>query len=639
MKCPECNKDNPDLHSHCDECEALLQYRRTNDRNTRLIVFAAALIILVTVPGIIYIFRNSFFPTIPRETISATDKDSFEQWKLQQRDTLQQRLQTALNPPPDNMISQALSTVPHEEPDISPVPAEILAGWVIIKDAWGAEITKIRAGLTGGGWVALQRSRCLGGTTWIFQADSGGEARLRTGRWIPGDQVGLWHTDEALENDAPALLAAWQPEQDMSWMSLETDEHYEGIRLTQGVIAGYFIKTSMPDNIGGAGVFMQGSNIVGWSFDKHSDKAWMWAFTSGEKLQNNTNIKHFYDQTFANGREEKIARARAMHDSHNTLQQLSAFIEAFRLQPRLSPQETPPHMLPEAAVTHMRELLSDALKQGGSERVAAMFDRHMLQEIGDLKLFMLLVPAIAETRGYEAAIAEIQDIGYTIKSHIDSDLNKLQDMHLTLYKALVGELVAEQYISAGERVYEASQEYFEGDPYLHLLSVELALLHNDWQEAERLLYSRDYPSALQDRFEILAKRISEMKSRDGKIMITFNPGAARIPVTASINQAVDQNFIVDTGATLMTIPSLLAESLAMQILHDNRRISTASGTEIVREVLIESIEINGWTEYDVRAYVLDIPDRPGLGLLGLNYLKRFEMDLRPEQGVLLLSPR
>ena len=68
-------------------------------------------------------------------------------------------------------------------------------------------------------------------------------------------------------------------------------------------------------------------------------------------------------------------------------------------------------------------------------------------------------------------------------------------------------------------------------------------------------------------------------------------------------------------------------------------ISTVGGPVKAGEVIIDAIEIDGWVEYDVRAFVVDIPGRPKLGLLGLNYLGRFQMDLKPEEGTLMLSPR
>jgi hypothetical protein len=36
---------------------------------------------------------------------------------------------------------------------------------------------------------------------------------------------------------------------------------------------------------------------------------------------------------------------------------------------------------------------------------------------------------------------------------------------------------------------------------------------------------------------------------------------------------------------------------------------------------------------------MDLPNQPDLGLLGLNYLRRFRMDLNTEDGMLLLAPK
>jgi predicted aspartyl protease len=55
-------------------------------------------------------------------------------------------------------------------------------------------------------------------------------------------------------------------------------------------------------------------------------------------------------------------------------------------------------------------------------------------------------------------------------------------------------------------------------------------------------------------------------------------------------------------------------------------------------VTLFSITIGGWEVTDIKALVLDIPNQPDLGLLGLNYLQRFRMDMSTERGTLLLEP-
>jgi clan AA aspartic protease (TIGR02281 family) len=130
-----------------------------------------------------------------------------------------------------------------------------------------------------------------------------------------------------------------------------------------------------------------------------------------------------------------------------------------------------------------------------------------------------------------------------------------------------------------------------------------------------------------------------MKGEEGKIVVNFSPGSNRVTIDAYVNGSVNQNFLVDTGATMVTITSSTAEALGLKVGPVTHTLSTVGGTVKAAAVIIDSIEIDGWVEYDVRAFVVDIPNRPGLGLLGLNYLGRFRMDLKTDQGTLLLTPR
>jgi predicted aspartyl protease len=56
-------------------------------------------------------------------------------------------------------------------------------------------------------------------------------------------------------------------------------------------------------------------------------------------------------------------------------------------------------------------------------------------------------------------------------------------------------------------------------------------------------------------------------------------------------------------------------------------------------VTLSSITLEGFETSNVKALVIDLPDRPDLGLLGLSYLSRFRMDLNTDEGVLLLAPK
>ena len=112
-------------------------------------------------------------------------------------------------------------------------------------------------------------------------------------------------------------------------------------------------------------------------------------------------------------------------------------------------------------------------------------------------------------------------------------------------------------------------------------------------------------------------------------------------VPSLLNDTVNQRFVVDTGATIVTIPPSAARELGLDLDRPGslRTAYTAGGAVRAREVILKSVTLDGWEVSDVRALALDLPNQPGVGLLGLNYLNRFRMNLDSEQGVLTLAPR
>ncbi|MGB5424064.1 MAG: retropepsin-like aspartic protease, partial [Desulfobacterales bacterium] len=108
-----------------------------------------------------------------------------------------------------------------------------------------------------------------------------------------------------------------------------------------------------------------------------------------------------------------------------------------------------------------------------------------------------------------------------------------------------------------------------------------------------------------------------------------------------LSSDVEQSFVVDTGASMVTIPRSTAQKLGLTSGRSTmrRQVHTAGGTVQAEAVVLPSIELDGWQLDNVEALVLDLPNQPGVGLLGLNYLRRFRMDLNSERGVLTLAPR
>lgn len=592
--------------------------------------------------GTTYLVQYFNAPSVEKAgTILSDDKENYEKERLKKREELKAKLRAVI---------RKKSTVHAEEKklavndDAMPVEVqrdekEIVAGWVIITDPWDRQVNKIRAGLAGNGWLALPARACLGGNRWLFYPDSGEAVEISGGLWISGDKVGLWHIAESAGGFEVPGLAPWNDREPVSWSSLDSAAEYPSITLVRGGTEGFFVLSSLPDYIDETGIFLQGGRIVGWSFGQWLPKGYMWTGNEDVEPAYKTWVKYFYNMTFANGREEKFARALAMKGNNTGLDRLAAFIDGYRLQPKLAAEDTPFYLTSEEIIKEMHVLVNNAVNGGEVNRISDMFNSQLLKRIGDIKFVMDVVPAIAQARGFEAAIAEIEDSGEYITRKLGHSVQALDALHIKYYQDWLQSLVSAGAVDEGLRAYGMARTYYPDDPYTQLLGVELMLLNGDWKEAERMLYSRNYPPVFQDRYELLALRISEIKGQEEKIVIRFHPGSSTIPVTALINGTISHDFLVDTGASMVTIPSSSADSLGLEIANGERNLSTAGGMVKAHEVTIATFEIEGWVEYNVRAYVLDLPGRPGVGLLGLNYLGRFRMDLKTDEGTLMLTPR
>jgi len=133
----------------------------------------------------------------------------------------------------------------------------------------------------------------------------------------------------------------------------------------------------------------------------------------------------------------------------------------------------------------------------------------------------------------------------------------------------------------------------------------------------------------------------DLKSKKNKISIKFIPNPSdTILLDSVLNGSVRQKFIVDTGATLVSIPSETAKALRIVPASTRERaISTASGIFMAKEIIIESITINNQSVYNIPAVIIDLPDDRGLGLLGMSFLNRFKVELNSNSGELLLTPK
>ena len=386
---------------------------------------------------------------------------------------------------------------------------------------------------------------------------------------------------------------------------------------------------------------LQQDRVVGWTFGDSFSGAFIWNGDEGKYLIPEILFDDFYRITFAISREEEFIRALAMSADFSDGERLEAFANSFRFEPKLSSQETPDHLQQDKIIVNMRSMVATLLQAGDYREVANIFDTQILSQAADIVLLKDAARATAQVYGYEDAIDLTDNVMDGLVKINEQETVQIQKFFSNLYQSWITEEIKKGFLPGAWRAYQLGSRNLPDDVEIHLMGVELALAENNWAEAERLLVQKEYPSSLRDKVANLQAQISELKGQEGKIAINFAPGTRYIPVTAVLNRGTYQNFIVDTGASMVTIPQVTAFELGLTIDSRNpmRRVVTASGVTYAPEVTLSSITIEGWEVGNVKALVMDLPNQSNMGLLGMNYLRRFRMDINTEKGVMLLEPR
>ena len=617
--CPKCQTSNPEGSNFCLNCGFSLLPRRTGRANWVWLTIC----VLIFAGMMVYFYqRLSEFeskkniPLISKLAVPAPRKKSSVAVK---NDVTVKK---------DKIVQQASEKT------------KIPVGLVVIKDITGKVINELLVPVVGGGWVALPKRICLGGAEWILKMGPDTEVSIVAGLYNDDDRVGLWRILDDFTIDGPELYP-WSAEEPTTWLSIRSADSPEPLAIINPRQQGYFIESSLPEDFNEIGILIQNNRAVGWTFGDLAAGAFVWNGDQGPYLRPEIRVDDFYRITFANSREEEFTRANGMGEDYLELERLETFANGFRFESKLSAEDTPANLQKENVIKSMHSLISAAVKAGSAREVANLFDAQILVEAGDIVLLMEVSRATAQSYGFEDGIELSENVVEQLAPINEQDSTLLAKFFSELYQSWIGALYNKGSLQGAWRAYRLGSRKLPDDLAIHLLGVQLALAENNWVEAEEMLAAKEYPASLRDKVQNLQNQISELKAQEGKIVINFTPGTRHIPVSAILNRTTNQNFIVDTGASMVTIPNSTAEYLGLAVDERNpmRKVFTAGGVRYAPEVILFSITIGGWEANDIKALVLDIPNQPDLGLLGLNYLQRFRMDMNTERGTLLLEPR
>jgi clan AA aspartic protease (TIGR02281 family) len=597
LKCPKCNTINQDNSKFCHQCGAILRAHFWHKAKKITLLACAA----VVGTGVFYGYKVFMSPM--------SEKKSDPQ-----------------------IVPSIFSTK-------EPKSIELLLGLVIIRNITGEQIIRMPVPVVNDGWIALPIRLCLGGYNWKLRMGRKDELSIEGGILSDQDTIGLWRIQENEYLNGTELYP-WAEDEPLKWVSLKSQKVFKSVKLVQYRQRGFFVQSLLPNEFPEPGVFIQDNRVVGWTFGSLAEGGYLWRGDKGKNLTPQIKVDDFYKRTFANGREEVFIIALAM-DDHNDLERLQGFANGFRVKPKFSIQNTPSHLRTSSIIQIMRSLIAKLVSEGFAQEVADILDRQILIEVDNASLLLDVIRATLESYGYEYAIRLIEEVRQYMVLLDDYEILQLNKLHVQMYQDWSVALLENGSIEKVWEVLQRGGEYFPEDPEIHLLGVKLALANGDWINAERLLYMREYPHSLIDSVKNMENRIAELKAKEGKIVIRFEPGSNQVVVDAILNRDVHQKFIVDTGASMVTIPNSILKDLGISVNAQTplRQIYTAGGIKMAREVVISSLELEGQAINDIKALVVDLPSQPDVGLLGLNYLNRFRMNLNTEEGIFTLEPR
>ena len=157
-----------------------------------------------------------------------------------------------------------------------------------------------------------------------------------------------------------------------------------------------------------------------------------------------------------------------------------------------------------------------------------------------------------------------------------------------------------------------------------------------WEEAYAIRADPDLAALIEEARRRLAAE------RD-VVSIPLGDGHGTIRTVVRCNGRLDVPCILDTGATYTALPSWAAVQLGFALQNASRvRIATASGVTEAPVITLDAVALGPLSVGPLDALVLDLPHNPGespVGILGLNFLKHFNVLMDRERKELRIAPK
>ena len=133
-----------------------------------------------------------------------------------------------------------------------------------------------------------------------------------------------------------------------------------------------------------------------------------------------------------------------------------------------------------------------------------------------------------------------------------------------------------------------------------------------------------------------------VKSAPVKASIPIEKHGQIVVIQAMLNKKRTVKFVVDTGASYTMISAAVARDLDLDLTQNQRTMPFQTANGLIQAPLtnLDSITVGGMEIKNLTAAVHDaVPDPQVAGLLGLNFLSNFRMDIDTQRGLLHLEKK
>jgi clan AA aspartic protease (TIGR02281 family) len=606
MICRRCRSENPDDARFCSKCGNLLARKPAGARRQPpWYVFLAGALALLTAG--FFLSRIVFRSPGEGTTRSAA--------------------------------AEAATAAPAPATVHGPGEAGPVAVSVVIESPYGRETSRWTSAVVGGSWVALPAWALLGGGKLTLSGEGTGPVSMDWAVWTSRDPVALCRLD-AQNAARPPRLSAWRRDAEVQWTSLVQDgASYVLGRISPGR-EGAFFYFPLPEEIRTAGLFVQNGAVVGWTFGQNGERGYLWSGAVDLERAPRTSLRELSGTILAGCREARFSRILDLEGTASPVLQLQALAEAFRSEPAFEEKDVPASLRAEGVAARMHAAASTLIQDGSAADVARFLDDATLEETRSPALARDAVLALVRMRGHENAILELERLEK--KTSIARFLRPAEwsQFKLELYREWLRETI-DRRRAGGLDAFEKAKLAFPNDVEIHLMGVEIAIQEKNWARASEFLAMRQYPEALAGRAKMLENLIQEGQKDEGVAVLRFDPGTDHIPVEAYVNGAKLQKFILDTGATMSSIPWSAVEALGIKV-DDSTKVIVVEGIAgrgLTYEVTLDSIELAGLRVYNVKAFIADMPSYENTGILGQNVLNNFQLDIDYKKGILRIRKR